>query len=72
MAIPAIDLDRLSTDERLGLLEQVWESLSQEPEAVPLTEGQKRDLDARLDELESQGPDGLTWEDVVREARRGR
>ncbi|HXU45851.1 MAG TPA: addiction module protein [Thermoanaerobaculia bacterium] len=72
MAIPAIDLDRLSTDERLGLLERVWESLSQEPEAVPLTEGQKRDLDARLDELESQGPDGLTWEDVVQEARRGR
>jgi len=70
MAIPAIDLDMLSTDERLGLLERIWESLSRSPEEVPLTEGQRQDLDDRLNELESHGPDGLTWDEVVREARR--
>lgn len=72
MAMPAIDLDKLSTEERLELIERVWESLSRRPEAIPLTEEQRRDLDSRLDELEQNGPDGLTWEEVVREARRDR
>ncbi len=70
MAIPAIDLDKLSTDERLELIERVWDSLSNRPEAIPLTNQQRLDLDDRLDELERNGPDGLSWEEVVREARR--
>ncbi len=70
MAMPAIDLGRLSTEERLGLLERVWESLSRSPESIPLTESQRQDLNDRLNELESHGPDGLTWDEVVCEARR--
>jgi putative addiction module component (TIGR02574 family) len=66
MAIPAIDLDKLSTDERLELIERVWDSLSNRSEAIPLTNQQRLDLD----ELERNGPDGLSWEEVVREARR--
>lgn len=72
MAIPAFDLDALSTEERLELIERVWNSLCRRPEAVPLTDEQRRDLDGRLDELERNGPDGLSWDEVVREARRGR
>lgn len=71
MAIPAIDLDELSGDERLGLIERLWESLSRQPGAISLTGAQRQDLDQRLDELERDGPDGLTWDEVVREARRG-
>lgn len=69
MAMPAIDVDKLTTEERLGLLERLWESLSREPEALPLTSAQRRDLDQRLDELERDGPDLLTSDDVVRAAR---
>jgi len=32
----AIDIDRLSAEERLELLEQVWESLSETPLAIRL------------------------------------
>jgi putative addiction module component (TIGR02574 family) len=71
MALPAIDFDELSTEERLGLIERLWESLSHQAEAVPLTGAQRQDLDDRLDELERNGPDGLTWDEVVKEARRG-
>jgi putative addiction module component (TIGR02574 family) len=55
MAIPAIDLDKLSTDERLELIERVWDSLSNRPEAIPLTNQQRLDLDDCLDELERNG-----------------
>ncbi|MEP7011019.1 MAG: addiction module protein [Acidobacteriota bacterium] len=71
MALPAIDFEELSTEERLGLIERLWESLSHQPEAMALTGTQRQDLDDRLNELERDGPDGLTWNDVVKEARRG-
>lgn len=35
----AIDIASLSTEERLELLEEIWDSLT--PEDVPLTEAQK-------------------------------
>lgn len=69
MAIPAFDLEELSGEERLDLIERLWESLSRQPEAISLTGAQRQDLDHRLDELERDGPDGLTWDEVVREAR---
>jgi putative addiction module component (TIGR02574 family) len=65
----ALDLKRLSRDEQLDLLDQLWESLGRDPEAFPLTDSQKEELDRRLDELEAEGPIGLTWDEVVAQAR---
>ena len=39
-------------------------------EAIPLTSAQREELDRRLDELESEGPVGIPWEDVLRRIRR--
>jgi putative addiction module component (TIGR02574 family) len=62
MAKPAVDIDGLSPSERLELIEQLWDSLSDED--VPLTDAQRKELDARLDALESEGPVGVPWEQV--------
>ena len=43
-----IDTEKLSPEERLELLEQHWESLSEIPEAVPMTDAQREELDRRL------------------------
>jgi putative addiction module component (TIGR02574 family) len=48
----ALDIKRLSRDEQLDLLDQLWESLGRDPEAFPLTDSQREELDRRLDELE--------------------
>jgi putative addiction module component (TIGR02574 family) len=61
-----IDINRLSPDERLELLEQLWDSLSSTPNAIPLTNAQREELDRRLDDLECEGPTGIPWEDVFR------
>jgi len=71
MATTTIDIDLLSIPERLDLLDRLWESLRRSPELVPLTSAQREDLDQRLDELERQGPDRLTPDDVARFARGG-
>jgi putative addiction module component (TIGR02574 family) len=58
-----IDIAKLSAKERLELLEQLWDSLS--PEAIPMTDAQKEELDRRLDELDREGPVGIPWNEVL-------
>jgi putative addiction module component (TIGR02574 family) len=69
MSEPAIDIGRLSPEERLRLLEQLWDSLSDED--VPLTEAQRRELDRRLDDLEREGPRGIPWDEVLERLESG-
>lgn len=69
MGKPALDLSRLSRDEQFDLLDQLWESLGRDPQALPLNDAQKAELDRRLDALETEGPVGLTWDEVVAHAR---
>jgi putative addiction module component (TIGR02574 family) len=61
-----IDVASLSLEERLWLLDELWESLSRTPEAIPLTDAQRAELDRRLNELESEGPVGIPWVEVLR------
>jgi putative addiction module component (TIGR02574 family) len=68
-ATPAIDVERLTRDEQLELLEKLWDSLGRDPAALPLTEEQTRDLDERLDELERDGAKGMTWDEAVEQIR---
>ena len=64
-----IDISRLSPEERLELLEQLWDSLSSAPEAVPLTDAQRAELDRRLDEIDRDRPIGIPWDEVMRRIR---
>jgi putative addiction module component (TIGR02574 family) len=61
---PAIDVEKLSPEERLKLLERLWDSLSDQD--VELTPTQRAELDRRLDELDRDGPTGIPWEEVLR------
>ena len=67
-----IDIANLSTEERLELLEQIWDSLSATPDAIPMTPAQREELDRRLDELDAEGPSGIPWEEVYRRLRERR
>jgi putative addiction module component (TIGR02574 family) len=60
-----IDIANLSFEERLRLLDELWESLSRTPEAIPLTEAQREELDRRLNELDREGPVGIPWDEVL-------
>lgn len=43
------DVLALSVAERILLVEETWDSIARFPEALELTEAQRRELDARLD-----------------------
>ena len=65
-----VGIEALSPEERLELLERLWDSLSRTPASVPLTDPQRVELDRRLDALHddvSQGRVlGVPWDEVVR------
>ena len=70
MAHPDIDLDALSPEEQLELLDRLWDRLGRNPDLFPLTDEQRRELDARSDELDRDlavgKPGGIPWDEVLR------
>jgi putative addiction module component (TIGR02574 family) len=69
MSLPAIDLNGLTMDERLDLIERVWDSLGAEASTIPLTPSQREELDRRLDDLDREGPTGSTWDEAIARIR---
>jgi len=57
-----LGIDRLGTDERLALREEIWESLDQE--RPRLTEAQALELVQRLADHEAHPEDAIPWEVV--------
>ena len=64
-----VDIAKLSPKDRLRLLEELWDSLSQNPELIPITDAQRDELDRRLDELDREGPVGIPWDEVLHRIR---
>jgi putative addiction module component (TIGR02574 family) len=42
------EIDKLPVAERLRLLEDIWESIEADPDALPITDAQRAELDRRL------------------------
>ena len=56
---------RLSPEQRMQLMEEVWNSLTASPDAVGVPDWHRKELDARVAE-----PGTLSWPDVQARARR--
>lgn len=69
MATPQIDIGRLSLDERLRLVERLWESLAETPHSIPLTPPQRAELDRRLDNVDRDAATGIPWDEMVARLR---
>jgi putative addiction module component (TIGR02574 family) len=59
------DVLTLSVPERIELVEDIWDSIAENPDKVELTEAQKAVLDARLDAYHRNPSEGSPW-DVVK------
>jgi putative addiction module component (TIGR02574 family) len=69
MGSSAIEIEKLSPEDRLRLIEELWESLRRQPETVPLTEAQRKELDRRLDELDRGEAETIPWDEVKQRLR---
>jgi putative addiction module component (TIGR02574 family) len=55
---------KLPVAERILLVEDIWDSIAAVPEALPLTEAQRRELDRRLEAYHRNPEIGSPWEEI--------
>jgi putative addiction module component (TIGR02574 family) len=60
------DILNLSISERIQLVQDIWDSIAEVPDSVPLTDEQKAELDRRPDAYHKDPEVGSPWS-VVRE-----
>ena len=60
MQLTLDEITRLSPDERLALIAQLWDSLDEDQ--VPLTTAQQAELNRRLATLDQDREQSVTWE----------
>jgi len=60
----AIDVSSLSINDKLQLLDEIWESLYATPEAIPLLDSQREEIDRRIAAMDREGSVGSSWEEV--------
>jgi putative addiction module component (TIGR02574 family) len=65
------DFLELTVSERIQLVKDIWDSIAAVPEAVPLTEAQKEELERRLDAYHKNPDAGSPWEAVRERIRKG-
>ncbi|MEI7683816.1 MAG: addiction module protein [Planctomycetota bacterium] len=63
-----LGIDRLSPDERLELIQEIYESLDAEHPDEALSDGQREELDRRLATFSANPATAVSWEVVEAEA----
>ncbi len=63
------NLKQLPVDERIRLVEDLWDSIASDQSTIPLTPEQKTELDKRLDAYEATGDPGRPMDIVISEIR---
>ena len=63
-AIRISDVLELPIAERLKLVEAIWDSIAEAPEALALTDAQRAELDRRIEEYEKNPDEGSPWPEV--------
>lgn len=64
------NLQKLPLDERIRLVEDLWDSIASDQKALPLTPEQKAELDRRLDAYEADGDSGRPADEVIADIRK--
>jgi putative addiction module component (TIGR02574 family) len=62
--LPVAEILELPVAERLRLLELIWDSIAQLPEAVSLSDELRTELEDCLAEFEANPEGGLPWDEV--------
>ena len=65
------DILELPVQERIQLVEMIWESIAACPQAIEVSPELKTDLDARLADFERNPEAGYSWDQVKAHLKNG-
>ena len=60
---------KLPIEDRIRLVEDIWDSIAADQSALDLTDAQRTELDKRLDDFEKDGEIGREAYEVIAEIR---
>lgn len=65
---------KLPVPDRIKLVEDIWNSIAEQPDEFPLTAAQMRELDRRLESMKKHPERAIPWEEAKRQifSRRAR
>ncbi len=70
MVKPDMDaIRKLSVSERLALVEEIWDSISEEPASVPVSEAQLAEARRRLAEHDVDPATAIPWDEAEKRLR---
>ena len=67
--LQSLGLDQLGRDNRLALVQALWDSIADEVSPALLTETHRKELERRADEDDADPEGGVAWEVVKAQAR---
>jgi putative addiction module component (TIGR02574 family) len=66
--VKSLGIDQLTRDERLALVQEIWDTIAGEQTTSLLTENQRVELANRVAEDDAAPDDVVSWEQVKSEA----
>lgn len=61
MSTQLTDILQMTIAERIQLAEDIWDSIAAVPEALPLTDAEREELNCRLELYERNPDEGIPW-----------
>jgi putative addiction module component (TIGR02574 family) len=58
----------MNTEDRIALVQAIWDSIADQPHPPLLTEAQREELQRRLEDHEANPDDVVPWEQIKAEA----
>lgn len=58
------EIETLTVDERIDLVQAIWDGIASETESRELSEGEKQMLDRRMADMDADPGNVLTWEEI--------
>lgn len=61
------EIEKLSLEDRVSLVCEVWDQIAQSNAVLPLSDAQKSDLERRSAELDANPEIAIPWDEVKRQ-----
>ena len=69
VSVKSLGIDRLSVDDRLALVEEIWATICADAKIFPLSDAQRAELDRRVADDDAFPDDVVPWVEVKASAR---
>jgi putative addiction module component (TIGR02574 family) len=64
----SLGIDKLPRDQRIALVQEIWDTIAAEPAPALLTEAQRQELERRVAEDDANPDDVVPWERIKAQA----